>query len=91
MPTTVWLGNRRAVHGEDRQPLKGKLVTTVVIPDGRTLLEAAQEITHSQGVWAAHSDAPAPAWVASTDPALAALLGQHYGCEVRDPQPAEEA
>jgi hypothetical protein len=40
-------------------------------------------------VWANHSDDEAPAWVASTDPRLAELLAEHYGCEVRDYEPSE--
>ncbi|GIH29076.1 hypothetical protein Aph01nite_73860 [Acrocarpospora phusangensis] len=83
----VWLGNRQAVQGEDRQALPGKRCTSVTIRPDASLLEAASEITSPNGVWAAHSDAAAPAWVASTDPALAELLAAHYGCELRDPDP----
>ncbi|MER5608346.1 hypothetical protein AB0F93_00120 [Micromonospora tulbaghiae] len=73
-----------------RQPIGGpkKKCTTVVLPPGTPLLEAATLITDpARGVWRSHSDDPAPAWVASTDPELARLLGAQYGCEVRDPEP----
>ncbi len=68
-----------------RSPIAGKRRTTVLFPVGTTLMDAAAQITHGQGVWQAHSDADKPAWVASTDPALAQLLGAHFGCEVREP------
>lgn len=86
MPTHVWLGNRQAVEGLDRIPLDGKRCTEVVIPDGRPLGEAVTEITHGRGVWAYHSAAPSPAWVASDDPLLAEVLAAHYGCELRTPE-----
>jgi hypothetical protein len=73
-----------------RTPLDGKRCTTFVLAPGIKLMEAAYEITHAtKGAWAAHSDADAPAWVASTDPALAQLLADHYGCELRDPEPEQ--
>lgn len=71
-----------------RQPLgKGKRCTTVNIPAGTSTIEALVTITTGNGVWVNHSDDDAPAWVASTDPRLASLLGEHYGCEVRDYAP----
>ncbi len=71
-----------------RTPLPGKRCTTVTLAPGTRIMDAAYEITHvTRGVWQAHSDADAPAWVASTDPALAQLLAAHYGCELRDPEP----
>lgn len=93
----VYLGNRDAVEvhlgddgAETRTPLpKGRRCTTVVPPAGTPLSEAFTTITAPRGVWAYHSDGD-PAWVASTDPALAQLLAAHYGCEVRDPDPDEE-
>jgi hypothetical protein len=97
MPTHVWLGNHQAVEvtrdDKDqlvRTPLDGKRCTTVAIPDGRPLAEAITEITHQQGVWAYHSDATKPAWVASDNPLLAEVLAAHYGCELRTPDPAPE-
>ncbi len=71
-----------------RTPLPGKRCTTVILAPGIKIMDAAYEITHqSRGVWQAHSDAEGPAWVASTDPALAQLLAAHYGCELREPEP----
>jgi hypothetical protein len=92
--TVVYLGNRSAVDvvSGTRIPLPGKRCTTVRIPPGTSLLQAAYDVTHStHGVWQAHSDADRPAWVASTDPALAQMLAAHFRCELRDPQPDEEA
>jgi acyl transferase domain-containing protein len=98
-PVVVYLGNRNAVDQVDdpdqpgerlRLPLKGKLCTTVRIPAGTPLMEAAQQIVApGTGVWQAHSDAPAPAWVASTDQALGELLAAHWRCELREPAPEE--
>lgn len=103
--TVVYLGNRQAIEIVDdpnalpdfpqkiRQPIVGapqKNCTTLVLPAGITLMEAANDITSPRGVWQAHSDAAAPAWVASTDPALARLLADHWGCELRDPDPNHE-
>ncbi len=54
--------------------------------------EAVNDITHAQrGVWQAHSDAKAPAWVASTDSALAEFLAKHWNCELRQPDPDHAA
>lgn len=93
--TVVFLGNRTAVEqvtnpagGFTRQPAPGKRCTTIVLAPDLTLMEAANEVAHSNGVWAAHSqEGTTPAWVASTDPALAQLLAAHYKCELRDPEP----
>lgn len=74
-----------------RNSLSGKRCTTVTVAPGTKIMDAAYEITHAtRGVWQAHSDADAPAWVASTDPALAQLLAAHYGCELREPEPATD-
>jgi hypothetical protein len=96
LPTFVFLGNRDAVEvrrGDDGTEVRtvlpaGKRCTTVTPPAGTPLAEIFTTITAPSGVWRAHSDGP-PAWVASTDPALAQLLAAHYGCEVRDPDPGE--
>lgn len=91
--TTVWLGNRKAVEvtrkpdgSIERKPLKGKRCTVVSTPEGQPIGETFQAITAPGGLWPYHSDAEAPAWAASTDPALAQLLAAHYGCELRDPE-----
>lgn len=93
--TIVYLGNRKAISVQDgeRVPYSGKRCTTVILRDGIGLMEAAQDIISPRGVWAAHSDAAGPAWVAASGPlgaALAALIADNYGCEIRDPDPATE-
>ncbi|WP_141576129.1 hypothetical protein [Actinomadura sp. WMMA1423] len=93
----VYLGNRAAVdirRGDDgtvtRTPLpEGRRCTTVRPPAGTSLGEIFTTITAPGGAWAYHSDG-APAWVASTNPAVAQFLAAHYRCEVRDPEPDEE-
>lgn len=99
---TVYLGNRQAVEArniedddgkivsQERRSLPGKHCTTANIPDGMPLVEALTNITHPSGVWGHHSDADAPAWVASDWPALAAALAEHWGCELRQPEPETE-
>jgi hypothetical protein len=67
-----------------RIPHAGKLCTKVVVPAGVPLMQSAYDLTHVRGVWQAHSEADAPAWVASTDQALAQLLASHWGCELRE-------
>ena len=87
----VVLGNRHAVHGKgtgdqvEIVPLpKGKRATEVIFPDDSSLSEAFTAVTHPAGVWANHATEGAkPAWVASDSDALAQLLGDHFGCEVR--------
>ena len=90
--TTVYLGNRNtiAVEGGERVPYPGNRCTTVRVRADATLMEAIQEITSPNGVWPAHSDATAPAWVAAEGPlagGITTLLASHYGCEVREPNP----
>lgn len=95
--TIVYLGNRDAVETRrddsgrlTRQAMPpGKRCTTVTAPAGMPLPETFLAVTAPTGVWAHHSAGP-PAWVASTSPVLAQLLAAHYGCEVRDPEPADD-
>lgn len=98
--TTVYLGNRKAISVNpdgERIAYPGKQCTRVVLRPDATLMEAAQEITSANGLWAQHSDADGPAWVAAEGPlaeALTALLAAHYGAEIREvelPEPAEVA
>lgn len=98
----AFLGTRRAFNdtGTDadgapvptkkRDVLEGKRRVEVVFPPGHTLMDAARDLTDPRGVWANHSPDEAPAWVASDSPGLAGLLGEHWGCEVRDPRPEGE-
>lgn len=88
--TVVYLGNRDAIQILDgeRAPIVGaphKNCTFLRLPADTSLFDAAAEITRD--VWPAHSDAAAPAWVASSDPALAQLLADHWDCEVREVEP----
>lgn len=98
MPT-IWLGNHAAVEyvptgeiddrGEPvkvRTPVEGKHYTIVQPPDDNSVAEIITDLTHPNGVWAAHSDADAPAWVASTDPELTWVLAKLWGCEARVPE-----
>jgi hypothetical protein len=80
----------KPIPAADRQVLKGKRRTEVVFPDGVTLGEAFTTITAPGGVWAGHSPDDKPAWVAAQPRALADLLGEHYGVEVRDALPEGE-
>ncbi len=92
--TVVYMGNRNTIEvvtdpesgARTQRQLDGKRCTTITLAPGLTLMEAANEITHQRGVWTAHSSG-SPAWVASTDPALAQLLAAHYKCELRQPEP----
>lgn len=93
--TVIYLGNRDAIEvvpalGPDGEParerrqLPGKRVTIVKPPPDLTFRELLHDLTHPDGIWAAHSDAEAPAWVACTDAALGARLAAFYGCELRE-------
>jgi hypothetical protein len=95
--TIVYLGNRKAISitpDGDRVAYPGKQCTRVVLRPDASLMEAAQEITSANGLWASHSDADSPAWVAAEGPladGLVALLAAHYKAEIRDvehPEPA---
>lgn len=61
-----------------------KACTRVVVEPGLKLLDAAKTVTDPGRIWSRVSTEPAPAWVASSDPMLAQILGDHYGCEVRE-------
>lgn len=93
--TVVYLGNRKAVEtvNGERTPLTGKRCTTVIFPADITLMDALQAVTSPQGVWAAHSDDAAPAWVAAAgplaEPITTMLAAQYPGIEIREPEPQE--
>jgi hypothetical protein len=74
-----------------RTPIDGKRYTRVEPPEGTTFAELVTTLTHPDGVWANHSNAPAPVWVASTDRSIADRLGALWGCEVREPETGEPA
>lgn len=76
------------------EPVPGKHATLAVLPAGTPLLEAVQTMLAGSGVWARQTHTAGekpPAWVASDMPALAALLAEHWGCDVRDIDEAEIA
>jgi hypothetical protein len=96
--TVVYLGNHAPIEvvadADDptatirrQTPGPAKTYTRSVLPPGLGLLDAARDITNpAGGIWASHSDAEKPAWVAASGPlgtALAALLGAHWNIEVR--------
>jgi hypothetical protein len=91
----VLLGNSAAKHqvaqvvdGEVAtvdESLDGNRVTQVVVPDSYTRQEAVRTVTHDDGVWRRHSEAPTPDWVESDDENLAAALGLIYDCPVGRP------
>ncbi len=88
MPT-VQLGNPQPifngmVHNDPTA------VTQVSIPESRSFDEAIRDVCHDDGtsntgLWAAHSGAKAPAWVASDSPELEAALAARFGCPAGRP------
>lgn len=77
-----------------KRNLDGARVVTVTFPDDMPLMEIATTITIAQGVWDSHSpggyaDSGAPTWVDSDSSALAALLAEHFGCDVGAPADVE--
>lgn len=89
-PVKLWLGNRAAIEeigGERRKINVSKACTYVTLqPEG--LLEQA---VHVRALWQHVSDAPGPAWVASTSQQLAELISQAYGgIEIRQPENPDE-
>lgn len=78
------LGNRDAVQSRDdgetfeRMP-KGKRATVVDFEDGTDVAEALRIVTDPEGVWAKHADDGAvPAWIASDNSLLAAVLADRF-------------
>lgn len=73
-----------------RRPIPvSKACSFYAVADGVRLLDAAREITGA--FWPNVSDAETPAWVASTNPALAAILAEHWGgIEIRQPENPDE-
>ena len=91
----AYLGARRAFNDHpqhddgtvkdlaDRDVIEADTYTHVDAPPNKSVLQVAHEITAPTGIWASHSPDEAPAWVASDNDALAAILADHYGCEIR--------
>ena len=68
--------------GKKDVPLKGQRVTTILPPDGDSLLEIAVTI---RNVWPRHSS-EAPAWVESDNKALELVLCEQFGCRAGRPK-----
>lgn len=103
--TIIYLGNRNGIEvvpdpdKDDgttiRKPIETgpkKRCTKIVLAPDATLIEAITSITDTaRGVWQAHSDDPAPVWVAGSGPLAETLVpflsAQYGGIEVRDPEP----
>lgn len=93
----VQLGNpaaKGAYRDEDgvlhHRDIDGPRVTTVVIPDSYTLLEAVAAVVAQDGVWNHHTqgDNPSdvtPDWVECDNEALHTLLVSHFGCPGQRP------
>lgn len=77
----IELGNTNPVG----LPPGTRSVTLVVVPDGDTADEALRTIVDPNGVWAAHSLDPAPAWVEADDDAFARRLATYYDVPVGRP------
>lgn len=71
-------------------------VTVVHIPDSKSLADAVRDVAHvdpsgNNGLWGSHSGAPAPAWVESSSPELAAALAARFGCPIGRPAAVDPA
>lgn len=81
----------RTKDGELRhRPVDGARVTTIVIPDSYSLLEAVSAVVAPDGAWNHHSQGAdvkdtVPDWVESSNKALAELLAVELGCPVGRP------
>ncbi|MCW2900922.1 MAG: hypothetical protein JWO67_3187 [Streptosporangiaceae bacterium] len=71
----------------------GPTITEVVVPDSHSIDQAVRDIAYvdptgggNSGLWASHSDVPAPSWVSCPDdPDLQAALAARYGCPAGRP------
>lgn len=97
MPT-VLLGNESVTEpykpdeGTDETLIRpradlGRRVTAMNLNevDGVDNPSRGMNLTLAIRFWAQHSDQP-PAWVESDDDLLAALIADHYGCELGRPE-----
>lgn len=94
----VELGNPAAkeAYRTDKGELKhrsldGKRVTTVVVPDSYTLMEAAATVLAQDGAWNHHSQGDnvkdtVPDWVESDNDALTQILSEQLGCRIGRPK-----
>lgn len=63
----------------------GPSITLIAVPDTDTADEALRTVIHDDGVWAAHSHDPKPAWVEADDPGFARRLAAYYDVPVGRP------
>lgn len=94
----VELGNPAAkeAYRTDKGDLKhrdldGKRVTTVVIPDSYSLVEAVAAVLAQDGAWNNHTRGSrvgdvTPDWVESDNEALEQVLSEQMGCEAGRPK-----
>lgn len=94
----VQLGNSAAkeAYRNDKGDLRhrdvdGSRVTSVVIPDSYTLMEAVSTVVAQDGAWNHHSQGDnvadsTPDWVESDSDGLAQLLAEHFGCPIGRPK-----
>jgi len=73
-----------------KRALPGNRTVVAAFPDDMPLMECAQTITVSKGIWDCHSpggfaESGVPLWVTSDSPGLASLIAEHYGCTVGAP------
>lgn len=83
---TLRLGNPAPLDAG--RPIPGPQVTTGFLPPSYTDAELFRTVTHQDGLWPAHSSAPAPSWVECDRQDLAEVLATHYGCPIG--RPAED-
>jgi hypothetical protein len=65
--------------------VEGRRVTTIVIPDSYTLVEAVSSVVAADGAWNHHSRGDdvsdsAPDWVEADHDGLSRLLAEHFEC-----------
>lgn len=93
----VQLGNSAAKEayrddkGLHHRDVRGSRVTTVVIPDSYSLMEAVSSVVSQDGAWNHHSQGAdvsdsAPDWVESDNDGLAQLLAEHFECPIGRPK-----
>jgi hypothetical protein len=71
--------------------VEGSRVTSVVIPDSYTLMEAVSSVVAQDGAWNHHSQGDnvsdtMPDWVESDNDGLAQLLAEHFECPIGRPK-----
>jgi hypothetical protein len=90
MSRTVLLGNSNAIDPGTREPIPGKQITTVHVPEGDSVQEFLRTAFHADGFWPQHSSSPRPDWVESTDETLAQAVSLVTECPVGRPADWDE-